>query len=98
MNHNKCSGICLFKVIISKFQVDSQSKIYLLIGKLTTGISDLMAPFGKKTANFNKEIRSIGNTLSEIGEESGNILLKLLTTYDDCSSINGPFPCCIEFL
>ena len=47
-NSNYCSVTFIFKVIVSKYHFDSQSTITLLIVKITTGISDIMASFGEK--------------------------------------------------
>ena len=85
-------------VIVSKYQVDSQSTIYLLIRKLMTGIPDLMLSFGNNISNFIKEIRSVETDIHARGEDPGNLFLKLFTTYDDCSSDNGPFTCYIFML
>ena len=67
MNGNECSRIFLFKDVVSKSQVYSQSTITLLPRKLTTGIADLMASFGNNIDDLNKEILSIGTDLNERG-------------------------------
>ena len=54
MDGDECLGICLFKVIASKSQVDSRSTIKLLLSKLTTGMPDIMELFGKNIGDFNK--------------------------------------------
>ena len=91
MNGNECLVICLFQFIVYKSQVDSRSKINLLLGKLMAEIPDLMASFGNKIADFNKYIHSIGTALCAHGENSVNLLLQIFATYTDCSSYNGLF-------
>ena len=56
MSGIECSVICLFKVTVSKYQVDSQSTTSLLPGELNTGMPYLMMSFGKNIANDNKYI------------------------------------------
>ena len=98
MNGNQSSGICLFKAIVSKYQVDSRSTITLLLRKLTTGMPDLMDQFGNNINYFNKDILSVGTTLRARGQDPGNLLLQLFATYADCSSDHGPFTQYIEML
>ena len=54
MNVNEYSENCLFKFIVSKYQVVSRSVIILLLRKLTTVIPDLMESFGHNIADLNK--------------------------------------------
>ena len=98
MNGNDCSGIFLFKVIISKSQVYSRSTITLLLGKLTTGMPDLMASFGNNIDDFSNEIHSVGTALRARGNYPGNLLSQIFATYADCSLYNGPFTRYIDML
>ena len=91
MYGNEWSGICLFKVIVSKSQVDSQSTIKLLLAKLTPGIPDLVELFGKNIGDFNKEIRSSGTDIRPHWEDPDKLFLYLFATYADCILDNGPF-------
>ena len=65
MNGNYCSGIYIFKFIVSKSQVDNQSTVTLVLEKLMTGIPDHMASSVNNISNFNKEIRSVGTDIRE---------------------------------
>ena len=98
INGDECSGFFLFKIIVSKSQLDIRSTITLLLGKLMTGISYIMVSFGNNIANLNKDIRSIGNAIFACGEDPGNLLLQIFATYPDCSLDNGPFACCIDIM
>ena len=98
MNDNECSGICLFKVIMSKSQVGCKSTINLLRGKLTTGMIDKMATSGNSIAIFNKYVLSIVTAFHACGEDPGNLLPQISVTYSDFSSDNGPFTRYIEIL
>ena len=98
MSYNECSVICLFKFIVSNSQVDTQSTITLLLVKLTTGMTDIMALLGKNISGLNNETRTVGNDLSSCGGGACNLLPHIFTTFSDCSSDNGPFTCYIEML
>ena len=78
---DECSGICLFKVIVSKSQADSQYTINLLLVKLMTRITYIMESFGNNIVNFNKEIRYIKTALLACVEDPGNLLPHLFTAY-----------------
>ena len=62
------------------------------------GMPDFMVSFVNNIADFNKYIQSIGNALCARGEDMGNLLPSLFTTYTDCISDNGPFTRYIETL
>ena len=62
------------------------------------GMPDFMVSFVNNIADFNKYIQSIGNALCARGEDMGNLLPSLFTTYTDCISDNGPFTRYIEML
>ena len=69
-----------------------------MLGNITTGMTYLMASFGNNIDNFNKEICSIGTDLCACGEDTGNLLPHIFTTYADISFYNGPFTRYIEIL
>ena len=48
---------------MSKYQVNNRPTIVLLIGKLMTGMADLMALIGNKTADLNKDTLSVGTDI-----------------------------------
>ena len=66
MNGNEYSGIFLFKDVISKYQLDSQFTVILLLEKLTDGIPDIMKSFGNNISDYNKDILSVETMIRKI--------------------------------
>ena len=73
MNGYEFSIISLFKAIVSKYQVDSKYTITLLLGKLTTGMPDLMASFEIKIDNFENRFTSLEHQFLHVGRSRENL-------------------------
>jgi hypothetical protein len=50
------SGILLFRVILAMSQVDTRATIALLMGKLTTGMTNIMASHSNNITELNAEV------------------------------------------
>jgi hypothetical protein len=53
------SGILLLKIIIAKSQVDTRATINLLMGKLYSGMGDIMATHNNNITAFSAEIKEL---------------------------------------
>lgn len=95
------SGILLLKVIISKSQVDTRSTINLLMGKLTTGMADIMASHSNNITVFNAEVNETLQKLQSRGKSGANeldLIPQLFRTYMSCCTSDTPFYRYIEGL
>lgn len=94
------SGILLLKVILAKSQVDTRSTVTLLMGKVTTGMPNIMAAHSNNITAFNAEVNEIIQKLEARGKGGAELDLtpQLFTTYQGCSTSDAPFYRYIETL
>jgi hypothetical protein len=95
------SGILLFKVILAKSQVDTRATIALLMGKLTTGLPNIMASHGNNITEFNAEVMETLRKLQSRGKGGSteiDLLPQLFVAYSSCGSPDTPIHRYIEHL
>jgi hypothetical protein len=95
------SGILLFKVILAKSQVDTKATIALLVGKLTTGMTNIMVSHGNNITEFNAEVMETLRKLQSRGKGGSteiDLLPQLFVAYASCGSSDTPFHRYIEHL
>jgi hypothetical protein len=88
------SGILLFKVILAKSQVDTRATIALLMGKLTTGMTNIMASHSNNITEFNAEVMETIRKLQSRGKGGSteiDLLPQLFVAYASCGSSDTPF-------
>jgi hypothetical protein len=94
------SGIQLLKIIIAKTQVNTRATINLLMGKLHSGLGDMMATHNNNITAFNTEVNEIMRKLQSRGKscEDLDLIPQLLVTYMACGTNDTPFYRYIESL